>query len=62
MSATGPRRIPAVDDDPAPLLLLVRAAVNLPGLRLGWEAPVDPNDPYIARLIVAGLLVPVDPD
>lgn len=51
-----------MDDDPAPLLLLVRAAVNLPGLRLGWEAPVDPNDPYIARLIVAGLLVPVDPD
>lgn len=46
--------------EPVPELLPVRAAIHLPDLPLGWEALVDPNDPYIAGLIAANLLVPLD--
>lgn len=46
--------------DAAPLLLPVRAAVHLPDLPLGWEALVDPSDPYIAGLITAQILVPLE--
>ncbi len=41
--------------------VLVRATVNLPGLRAGREAIVDPSTEYVKRVLAAGYLVPVDP-
>lgn len=38
----------------------VRATINLPGLRLGQTAIVDPADPYIADCLAAELIVPLD--
>lgn len=38
-------------------LVLVRATVNLPGLRFGDYAYVDPEDDYMRGLIDASLLV-----
>lgn len=37
--------------------LLVRATVNLPGLRAGYYAYVDPEDDYMRGLLAANLLV-----
>jgi hypothetical protein len=37
----------------------VRATINLTGLTVGQVVYVDPNSPYIAECIEAGLLVPV---
>lgn len=39
--------------------LLVRSTVNLPGLRLGQQAFVDPEDPYIKTCLEGQLVVPV---
>lgn len=38
----------------------VRSCVNLPGLRFGASADVDPGDPYIAGLLNAKFLVALD--
>jgi hypothetical protein len=35
----------------------VTATINLPGLGLGREALVDPDDPYIADCLARGYLV-----
>lgn len=40
----------------------VRATINLPGLRLGQTAFVDPSDPYIADCLAAELIVPLERD
>lgn len=39
--------------------ILVRATVNLPGLKVGQFANVDPDDPYIADCLRTELVVPV---
>lgn len=36
----------------------VRATINLPRLRVGDHALVDPTDPYIAELLAGKYLVP----
>lgn len=41
-------------------LLIVRATVNLAGLRAGETALVDPRQPYIASCLARELIVPVD--
>lgn len=38
-------------------IVTVRATINLPGLRRGETAVVDPDIPYIADCITAGYLV-----
>lgn len=40
--------------------IIVRATVNLPGLRAGAYELVDPHDPYIAGLLKATFLVPAE--
>lgn len=40
--------------------VLVRATVHLPGLKLGQEAIVDSEDPYIASCLEAQLIVRID--
>lgn len=52
------------DDGAAPpdkLLLAVRATVKLPGLHVGQEVWVDPDEPYIGDCLEAQYLVPVEP-
>lgn len=39
----------------------VRATVHLPRLGVDQIATVDPDDPYIARLIAGEVLVPLKP-
>lgn len=39
----------------------VRSTINLAGMRVGREARVDPDDPYIAQLIAARFLEPLNP-
>ncbi len=41
-------------------LLLVRATVNLPGLRAGEHALVDPEDPYMRGALRSTKLVEAD--
>lgn len=41
-------------------LIEARATINLSGIRAGKTALVDPNDPYIARCIANGFLVPTE--
>lgn len=40
--------------------ITVRSCLNLPGLRYGEIAEVDPEDPYIAGLLKAQFLAPLD--
>lgn len=40
--------------------IVVRATVNLPGLRAGAYEVVDPTDPYVAGLLAATYLVPAE--
>ena len=40
--------------------ILVRATVNLPKLKAGQTATVDPTVPYVARCLEAGLVVQVE--
>lgn len=44
-----------------PSLLEVRATVRFQDLHPGDVVPVDPSDPYIAKLLRAGWLVPAVP-
>jgi hypothetical protein len=39
--------------------VVVRATINLSGLRRGHVATVDPADPWVARLLIRQILVPV---
>lgn len=39
----------------------VRATVNLAGLRAGDIAAVDPRQPYVAELLRAEFLIPLNP-
>jgi hypothetical protein len=39
--------------------ILVRATVNLSGLRAGNRVLVDPSDDYIKACLAAGLVVPI---
>lgn len=39
-------------------LIEVRAAIHLPGLPVGAVALVDPDEPYVARCLAAGYVVP----
>lgn len=41
-------------------MILVRATVRLPGLRLGREVLVDPLDPTMVLYLKANYLVPVN--
>lgn len=41
-------------------MIRVRSTINLQGMPIGQEARVDETDPYIAGLIAAAYLVPVD--
>lgn len=41
-------------------LIVVRATVNLSGLRAGQQVRVDPSDDYIKACLSAGLVVRVD--
>ncbi len=41
-------------------LLLVRATVNMPGLRAGEHALVDPDDPYMRGALRSTKLVEAD--
>lgn len=41
-------------------LLLVRATINLPDLRVGEEALVDLTDKYVADCLAARFIVPVE--
>lgn len=55
--------LPPPPDDPTSDLtpdLLVEATVNLPGLRRGERAHVDPALPYIADCLARELVVPVE--
>lgn len=42
--------------------MIVRATINLPGLRRGEEAEVDPQVPYIARCLEARYIVEIEPE
>jgi hypothetical protein len=39
--------------------IVVRATVNLPKLKVGRTALVDPKEPYVAACLNGGLVVPV---
>lgn len=41
-------------------LLLIRATINLPGLRRGEQALVDPEEEYIAECLASGVIVVTD--
>lgn len=50
-----------VSDELPEGLLLVRATINLPGLRVGEHAFVDPEDDYMRDALRTLALVPVEP-
>jgi hypothetical protein len=52
-----------VSEDEAPEgAVLVRATVNLPGLRFGEYAYVDPEDEYMGAALRSSLLVLAEPE
>lgn len=59
-AAPSPRGNTILQTMDEPDTVVVRATVNLPGLRVGSVVRVDSADPYIAGLIAATYLVPVE--
>jgi hypothetical protein len=42
-------------------MILVRATVNLPGLKCGRTALVDPEEPYVRKCLLGGLVIAAAP-